>query len=78
MKVNLGAAGFKGIKMWESAQHIMFRDGKEFYEKWGFRMNMQMEAFGITEQEKKDKIIQESIELYDKLSGSETSDLKTF
>ena len=56
----------------------MFRDGKEFFEKWNFRMNMQMEVFGIKDQDKKDKIVQESIELYDKLSGSETSDLKTF
>lgn len=77
-KQDLEAAGFTGIKIWEQPINIMYRNGEEFMAKFGDqRCIPQGKAWGFSD-EKIQEMRSETIDLFDQLTGSKTSDLKTF
>jgi len=78
VKKDLEEVGFKGIKIWESSQNIMFRTGEVFMKSMFGMWKGKLKMFGIEDEELQKKLHQECVELYDNLSGANTSNMCTF
>jgi len=57
---------------------MLFKDGEEFVSKFGdSRLKMEAKQKNLTDEQVK-QMRKEAVDMYDELSGSKTSDLKTF
>lgn len=73
--------GFKHIKIWEQASNLMFESGEQYMSKLGdMFLNGKAGELSFTEEQRGQipKMRAECVELFDKLTGAGTTDLKTF
>ena len=78
LKADFANAGFTKVKMWLQAQNIYYKDGEDYMVKMGDGwLNNHMKMGGLGE-ELKPKLRAECIDLWNKESGSDTTDLITW
>ena len=75
LKADLASVGFTRVKMWPQAHNIYYADGEDYMVKMGDGWLKTHMTMGGLSEDLKPKLRAECIDLWNKESGSDTTDL---